>query len=106
METIEEASRDYAIHEYWGVCEIADCDGLIDKSADDFKAGVEFAQQMTSFDEEKPEYYTPVIVEYGKLQVIAWLAWSETNGYIWTINGTDVVLLHKPNIKWRTILVK
>ena len=71
-----------------------------------FKAGVEFAQQMTSFDKEKPEYYTPVIVEYGKLQVIAWLAWSETNGYIWTINGTDVCIRHKPNIKWRHINIK
>lgn len=71
-----------------------------------FVAGVEFAQQMISFDEEKPEYYTPVIVEYGKLQVIAWLAWSETGGYIWTINGTDVVLVYKPNVKWRHINVK
>ena len=71
-----------------------------------FRAGIEFAQQMTSFDKEKPEYYTPVIVEYGKLQVIAWLAWSETNGYIWTINGTDVCIRHKPNIKWRHINIK
>ena len=71
-----------------------------------FKAGADFAQQMTSFDEEKPEYYTPVIVEYGKLQVIAWLAWSETGGYIWTINGTDVVLVYKPNVKWRHINIK
>jgi len=71
-----------------------------------FKAGAEFAQQMTSFEKEKPEYYTPVIVEYEELQVIAWLAWSETNGYIWTINGTDVVLIHKPNIKWRHINIK
>lgn len=71
-----------------------------------FRAGAEFAQQMTSFDEEKPEYYTPVIIEYESNEYIAWLAWSETNGYIWTINGTDVWLEHKPNIKWRTIFVK
>ena len=71
-----------------------------------FKAGAEFAQQMISFDEEKPEYYTPVIIEYESNEYIAWLAWSETIGYIWTINGTDVVLIHKPNIKWRHINIK
>ena len=71
-----------------------------------FKAGVSFAQKMTSFDEEKPEYYTPVIIEYESNEYIAWLAWSETGGYIWTINGTDVCLIHKPNIKWRHINIK
>ncbi len=106
MKTIEEAARDYSIHEYWGVCEIADCGGLIDKSEEDFKAGVDFAQQMTSFDEEKPPYYTPVIIEYKSNEYIAWLAWSETGGYIWTINGTDVVLVYKPNVKWRHINIK
>ena len=25
-----------------------------------FRSGVEFAQKMISFDEEKPEYYTPL----------------------------------------------
>ena len=106
MKTIEEAARDYSIHEYWGICEIADCDGLIDKSEEDFKAGAEFAQQMISFDEEKPEYYTPVIIEYESNEYIAWLAWSETGGYIWTINGTDLVLMYKPNVKWRHINIK
>ena len=71
-----------------------------------FKAGAEFAQQMTSFDEEKPPYYTPVIIEYKSNEYIAWLAWSETGGYIWTINGTDVVLVYKPNVKWRHINIK
>ena len=71
-----------------------------------FKAGAEFAQKMISFDEEKPEYYTPVIIEYESNEYIAWLAWSETGGYIWTINGTDVVLVYKPNVKWRPIELK
>jgi len=71
-----------------------------------FKAGAEFAQKMISFDEEKPEYYTPVIIEYESNEYIAWLAWSETGGYIWTINGTDVVLVYKPNVKWRHINIK
>lgn len=110
MKTIESAALKYAepiaTYTYFkGMDDLTYCD-LEDCIAESFKAGVEFAQQMTSFDKEKPEYYTPVIVEYGKLQVIAWLAWSETNGYIWTINGTDVCIRHKPNIKWRHINIK
>ena len=62
MKTIEESARDYAIHEYWGVCEIVDCDGLIDKSADDFKAGVEFAQQWIPCEEELPEINQNVLI--------------------------------------------
>ena len=71
-----------------------------------FKAGAQFAQQMTSFDEEKPEYYTPVIVDYNDSHVIAWLAWSEVLGYIWTVSGTAVWFKHEPNIKWRHINIK
>ena len=71
-----------------------------------FRAGIEFAQQMTSFEYEKPPYYEPVIIEYNELHIIAWLAWSEEWGYVWTVNGTDVWLEHKANIKWRTIFVK
>ena len=71
-----------------------------------FRAGAQFAQQMISFDEEKPEYYEPVIIEYNELHIIAWLAWSETNGYIWTVSGTVVWFKHKPSIKWRHINIK
>ena len=71
-----------------------------------FKAGVEFAQQMQSFEEEKPEYYTPVIVEYNDSNVIAWLAWSDEWGYVWTVNGADVWFEHKQDIKWRHINIK
>ena len=95
METIYEAARQYAES-------LEDNDYTIETEAA-FKAGAEFAQKMISFDEEKPEYYEPVIVEYNDSHVIAWLAWSETGGYIWTINGTDVVLVYKPNVKWRHI---
>ena len=102
MKTIEDAAQEYAESKANPIFRRLEVS--IAKSA--FKAGAEFAQQMTSFDEEKPEYYTPVIIEYESNEYIAWLAWSETNGYIWTINGTDVVLIHKPNIKWRYINIK
>lgn len=62
MKTIKEAARDYAIHEYWGVCEIVDCDGMIDKSEEDFKAGIEFAQRWIPVEEELPEVGEIVLV--------------------------------------------
>lgn len=65
METIEDAARDYAIHEYWGVCEIVDCDGMICKSEEDFKAGVEFAQRWISVEEELPPLGIPVTCRYN-----------------------------------------
>ncbi len=111
MKAIEQAALEYAEHEAndfpsgdcradMNLCEIEDW------FKDAFKAGAEFVQKMISFDEEKPEYYTPVIIEYESNEYIAWLAWSETGGYIWTINGTDVVLVYKPNVKWRHINIK
>ena len=96
--TIEQAAVEYAES-------LEDNDYTIETEAA-FRAGAEFAQKMTSFDKEKPPYYEPVIIEYNELHIIAWLAWSEEWGYVWTVNGTDVWLEHKPNIKWRTILVK
>ena len=98
MKTIEEAAVEYAES-------LEDNDYTIETESA-FKAGAEFAQKMISFDEEKPEYYTPVIIEYESNEYIAWLAWSETGGYIWTINGTDLVLMYKPNVKWRHINIK
>ena len=110
MKTIEHASLEYAEPKANGLshCNMEDlnmCD-LEKYLSDAFKAGAQFAQQMTSFEKEKPPYYEPVIIEYNELHIIAWLAWSEEWGYVWTVNGTDVWLEHKPNIKWRTILVK
>ena len=58
METVKEKAREYAIHEYWGVCEIVDCDGMIDKSEEDFKAGVEFAQRWIQIDRCTNGYIT------------------------------------------------
>jgi len=63
MKTVEEAARDYAIHEYWGICEIVDCEAMTDKSEEDFKAGVEFAQRWISVEEELPEPMKQVIVK-------------------------------------------
>ena len=67
-----------------------------------FELGVIYSERWVEFSEENPEYYTPVILDTSKGPVIAWRAWSETAGDIYTINGTDVVLNEKPK-KWRSI---
>jgi len=67
MKTIEEAANTYS--KKWA-------DYEQDQSAKEgFIEGVEFAQKMIPIIEEKPTYYTPVIVEYEQYHAIAWLAW-------------------------------
>ena len=60
-----------------------------------FKKGVEFAQQFINIEDEKPEYYEPVIIELQNGGVIAWRGWSEIYGDTYTINGTDIYLMAK-----------
>lgn len=67
-----------------------------------FNLGVEYSKHWIEFSDENPEYYTTVILDTSKGPVIAWRAWSEQFGDIYTINGTDVVLKEKPK-KWRSI---
>ena len=98
MKTIEQAAQEYAES-------LEDNDYTIETEFA-FKAGTEFSQQMTSFESEKPPYYEPVIIEYNELHIIAWLAWSEEWGYVWTVNGTDFWLEHTQGIKWRHINIK
>ena len=71
-----------------------------------FKKGVEFAQQFINIEDEKPEYYEPVIIELQNGGVIAWRGWSETYGDAYTINGTDIYLMAKEVKRWRPIKLK
>ena len=71
-----------------------------------FKKGVEFAQQFINIEDEKPEYYEPVIIELQNGGVIAWRGWSETYGDTYTINGTDIYLMAKEVKRWRPINFK
>ena len=95
MKTIKEAARDYAIHEYWGVCEIVDCDGMIDKSEEDFKAGVEFAQRWIPVEEELPDKLVQVIVKLEN-------EWHTTT---WITENGDFAFNVKPT-HWRYIDIK
>ena len=95
METVKEKARDYAIHEYWGVCEIVDCDGMIDKSEEDFKAGVEFAQRWIPVEEELPEKLVQVIVKLEN-------GWHTTT---WITENGDFAFNVKPT-HWRHIDIK
>lgn len=51
-----------------------------------------------------PPYYELVNIVFKNkcnenVETIAWLSWSEKYGYIWTISGTDIVVLDKDVIK-------
>lgn len=56
----------------------------------------------TKISQEKPPYYKPVILKNGIYEVIAWRAWSEDYGDIYTINETDIIWDKKP-IVWKHI---
>ncbi len=67
-----------------------------------FDAGIEFAESWINIEDEKPEYYLPVIIYTEDGCVIAWRAWSETHGDVYTINGTDIILKETPK-RWRPL---
>ena len=67
-----------------------------------FEAGVEFAETWINIEDEKPEYYFPIIIYTEDGCVIAWRAWSETHGDVYTISGTDVILKETPK-RWRPL---
>lgn len=71
-----------------------------------FKKGVKFAQQFINIEDEKPEYYEPVIIELQNSVLIAWRSWSESVGDTYTINGTDIYLMAKEVKRWRPIKFK
>lgn len=67
-------------------------------------------------DEELPTYYKPVniiyeCIEYGfsttyNNVTTAWLAVNDDGDYIWTINGTDVILPDDVVIKWKYVTIE
>ena len=67
-----------------------------------FDAGVEFAESWINIEDEKPEYYLPIIIYTEDGCVIAWRAWSETHGDVYTINGTDIIVKEAPK-RWRPL---
>lgn len=100
MKTINDAAQEYAINKHEG------CTGIIEDTLSDFIAGAEFAQQFINIEDEKPEYYEPVIIELQNGGVIAWRGWSEIYGDTYTINGTDIYLMAKEVKRWRPINLK
>ena len=113
METVKEKARDYAIHEYWGVCEIVDCDGMIDKSEEDFKAGVEFAQRWIPVEEELPEVGEMVLTKMEKRHGDTWVqnyystaTRLENQGEWQTVNWVDHSISFGHITHWRHIDIK
>lgn len=58
-------------------------------------------------DEELPEYYKVVEIKYrisGLSRIsIAWISAGDAGGYLWTIDGTDVLVNAKHVVGWRPI---
>ena len=108
MKTIDEAANDYVKNKYeeFALLDIIGEDTSIKDLRNDFIAGAEFAQQFINIEDEKPEYYEPVIIELQNGGVIAWRGWSETYGDTYTINGTDIYLMAKEVKRWRPINFK
>ena len=76
---------------------------FVDKLSEiSFKNGVEFAESWINIEDEKPEYYLPIIIYTEDGCVIAWRAWSETHGDVYTISGTNIVLKEAPK-RWRPL---
>ena len=110
MKTTESAALKYAepiasdlSHKNMDDLNICDLEDYIVES---FKEGVEFAQQFINIEDEKPEYYEPVIIGLQNGGVIAWRGWSEIYGDTYTINGTDIYLMAKEVKRWRPINFK
>ena len=102
MKTINDAALEYAelkANKLFRRLEVS----IAEKS---FKAGVEFAQQFINIEDEKPEYYEPVIIELQNGGVIALRGWSEIYGDTYTINGTDIYLMAQEVKRWRHINFK
>ena len=78
---------------------------------DGFKAGAESEHDMlTKWNdpkEELPEYYKVVEIKYrisGLSRIsIAWISAGDAGGYLWTIDGTDVLVNAKHVVGWRPI---
>lgn len=57
--------------------------------------------------EEMPEYYKAVEIKYRRSGLsrisIAWFSAGDVGGYLWTIDGTNVLVNDKNVIGWREI---
>ena len=113
MKTIEQAARDYAIHEYWGVCEIVDCESMADKSEEDFKAGADFAQRWISVEEELPPIGEMVLTKMEKRHGDTWVQHYystatrlENQGEWQDVNWVDHSMSFGHITHWRPIELK
>lgn len=110
METIEERAREYA-HQYR-----RDAHDLKGERADAaFAAYCQGAEderkELTHWHdpkEELPEYYKAVEIKHRRSGLIristAWMSAGDAGGYLWTIDGTNVLVNVKNVIGWREIL--
>ena len=120
MKTAEEAAKEYADKKYpkIGLNEDWKDDGfdegydaaMHNKSIDEFKAGVEFAQRWFDVSENRPPYYKSILIKcpeglehdnpYDYTSV--WLAVNDNGDDIYTVCGTNIILQHNTE-EWRPV---
>lgn len=112
METIEERAKEYAKIGATLFMESPEEDGIYwDDLARAYTAGAKSEHDMlTKWNdpkEEMPEYYKAVEIKYRRSGLsrisIAWVSAGDAGGYLWTIDGTDVLVNTERVIGWREI---
>lgn len=64
--------------------------------------GFDFATSFQKFPDEKPSYYTEVlVVDKNGHNYVAWLAVSDDGSFIWTISTTNIIV--KNIVYWKYI---
>lgn len=91
-------------------------DGSRNDLSNAFLAGVEFANEWIETRHQYPPYYKTVNVMYEHSGydytttydnvTTCWLAVNDDGEYIWTVSGTNVVLMDKVVRKWKYIDVE
>lgn len=111
MGTIEKA-REYARNGMSLCMDISDeqdiyCEDLIQAYVAGAKAKHEEMTRWHDPKEELPEYYKAVEIKHRRSGLIristAWMSAGDAGGYLWTIDGTNVLVNVKNVIGWREI---
>ena len=119
METIEERAKAFCEKNICVDCgDRKDCDrkclGTCIPTYDAFEWLIQFGKsehaELTRWNdpkEELPEYYKAVEIKHRRSGIIristAWMSAGDAGGYLWTIDGTNVLVNDKHVIGWREI---
>lgn len=112
MKTIEEKAIEYANAGTTLFMDTAEEDIIYrDGLALSYAAGAKWIrEELTRWNDPKeslPEYYKSVMIKFRQSGLIrmavAWLSAGDAGEYLWTIDGTNVLVNEKKVIGWRPI---